>query len=175
MVMPWNGTSTACADAGVMGQVSSAEAGQTHQHLFCPRVPLLLIENCRTRTPRHCRLPPLDAMRKLYTLERVEGVHWRDATSKAAKLSAPLAALLDSMLEPDVTNRAALQDVQRSQWFHLPLPPKLQVRAGWPACSDDWQVLFIYGQEVNVYAAEYAGFDHTQLLCDQTFDSIIVL
>jgi hypothetical protein len=75
-----------------------------------------------------CRLPPLEAMRKLYTLENVEGVHWRDATSKAAKLSEPLAALLDTMLEPDTAKRASLEDVCASQWVNLPLPHKLQVR-----------------------------------------------
>ncbi|WIA11167.1 hypothetical protein OEZ85_011300 [Tetradesmus obliquus] len=72
------------------------------------------------------RLPPLEAMRKLYTLENVEGVHWRDATSKAARLSEPLAALLDTMLEPDTLKRASLEDVCSSQWVNLPLPPKLQ-------------------------------------------------
>jgi hypothetical protein len=67
-------------------------------------------------------------MRKLYTLENVEGVHWRDATYKAAKLSEPLAALLDTMLEPDTAKRASLEDVCASQWVNMVLPPKLQVR-----------------------------------------------
>jgi hypothetical protein len=74
------------------------------------------------------RLPPLEAMRKLYTLENVEGVHWRDATYKAAKLSEPLAALLDTMLEPDTAKRASLEDVCASPWVNMALPPKLQVR-----------------------------------------------
>jgi hypothetical protein len=72
-------------------------------------------------------------MRKLYTLENVEGVHWRDATSKAAKLSEPLAALLDTMLEPDTAKRASLEDVCASPWVNLPLPHKLQV--GGAGCS----------------------------------------
>jgi hypothetical protein len=67
-------------------------------------------------------------MRKLYTLENVEGVHWRDATYKAAKLSEPLAALLDTMLEPDTAKRASLEDVCASQWVNMVLPTKLQVR-----------------------------------------------
>ncbi|KAF8068177.1 CIPK28 [Scenedesmus sp. PABB004] len=73
------------------------------------------------------RLPPLEAMREQYRLEALQGVHWRDATSRAAKLSEPLAALLDTMLEPDVRKRASLQQVAASEWVNLPLPPNLQV------------------------------------------------
>eukprot|EP00879_Flechtneria_rotunda_P014356 GHRR01014996.1.p1 GENE.GHRR01014996.1~~GHRR01014996.1.p1 ORF type:complete len:334 (+),score=99.83 GHRR01014996.1:698-1699(+) len=74
------------------------------------------------------RLPPLEAMRQLWQLENVEGIHWRDATSKASKLSEPLAALLDTMLEPDVNKRANVDEVAASKWVNLPLPVKLQVR-----------------------------------------------
>lgn len=66
-------------------------------------------------------------MKQLYHLENVLGVHWRDATSKVSKLSEPLAALLDRMLEPDVDKRASLEDVMSSDWVSSPLPAKLQV------------------------------------------------
>jgi hypothetical protein len=81
-------------------------------------------------------------MRKLYTLENVEGVHWRDATYKAAKLSEPLAALLDTMLEPDTANRASLEDVCASQWVNMVLPPKLQVRI-LCGCVGHWLLLLL--------------------------------
>lgn len=69
-------------------------------------------------------------MRQLYHLEMEQRVSWQDATNRASKLSAPLAALLDWMLEPDVTKRATLDDVVNSEWVNLPLPASLQVCAG---------------------------------------------
>ena len=41
------------------------------------------------------RLPPLEAMRRLYELEEVQGVPWRDATAKTEWLSEGIKDLVD--------------------------------------------------------------------------------
>lgn len=75
------------------------------------------------------RLPPREAMRRLWRLEGVEGVKWQEATSMSHRLSEPLRDLLDKMLEPDDTKRLSLADVggeewgcprQAPQWGHSP-------------------------------------------------------
>jgi len=80
--------------------------------------------------PHTPRLPLLKAMKALYDLAVGHRVSWRDATPKADTLSEPLAALLDSMLEPDPLKRATLQQVADSQWANLPMPRKLEVSKG---------------------------------------------
>jgi len=53
--------------------------------------------------------------------------------NQVTKLSQPLSALLDTMLEPNVDKRATLDQVMASEWVNMPLPPKLQVNQ--PASS----------------------------------------
>lgn len=74
-----------------------------------------------------CRLPALEAMKRLYRMAVEKKVSWRKATPGADKLPASLSALLDTMLEPDPSKRATLQQVLDSEWVNEPLPPKLQV------------------------------------------------
>ncbi len=57
------------------------------------------------------RLPPMEAMRRLWRIEGVEGVKWREATSKVDRLSEPLKDLLDRMLEADEGKRPRLDQV----------------------------------------------------------------
>lgn len=40
-------------------------------------------------------------MRRLWHMEGVEGVKWREATSRSSRLSEPLKDLLDKMLEQE--------------------------------------------------------------------------
>ncbi|KAI8463878.1 MAG: kinase-like domain-containing protein [Monoraphidium minutum] len=69
------------------------------------------------------RLPPLEAMRRLWRLEGVEGVRWRDATSKAERLSEGLKDLLDRMLDADDAARPTLDQVQAHPWVTRQLSP----------------------------------------------------
>lgn len=50
-------------------------------------------------------------MRRLWRLEEVEGVPWREATSKTERLSEPLKDLLDKLLEKDEAKRPTLEEV----------------------------------------------------------------
>jgi len=52
-------------------------------------------------------------------MEEVEGVKWREATSKAERLSEPLKELLDRMLEADESKRPTLDQVRACVWGGL--------------------------------------------------------
>jgi hypothetical protein len=67
-------------------------------------------------------------MKALYDTAVAHKVSWRAATPKADSLSPQLAALLDGMLEPNPVKRFSMQQVAASEWLHMGLPPKLQVR-----------------------------------------------
>lgn len=75
------------------------------------------------------RLPVLKAMKALYDTAVTHKVSWRTATPKADTLSPQLAALLDGMLEPNPVKRFTMQQVAASEWLHMGVPPKLQVRS----------------------------------------------
>lgn len=66
-------------------------------------------------------------MKALYDMQVGHRISWRDATPGAASLSAPLAALLDTMLQPDPAQRCSLEQVAASEWACLELPKKLEV------------------------------------------------
>ncbi|GBF89249.1 hypothetical protein Rsub_02126 [Raphidocelis subcapitata] len=70
------------------------------------------------------RLPPIEAMRRLWQVEGVEGVPWRDATTKAERLSEGLKDLLDKMLELDDSKRPTLEQVRAHPWVCRQLPPE---------------------------------------------------
>ena len=72
------------------------------------------------------RLPPLEAMRRLWRLEGVEGVPWRAATAKADRLSEPLRDLLDKMLAADEAKRPSLEEVRAHPWVARRLPAALE-------------------------------------------------
>ncbi|KIZ02564.1 hypothetical protein MNEG_5396 [Monoraphidium neglectum] len=72
------------------------------------------------------RLPPLEAMRHLWRLEGVEGVKWREATSKAERLSDGLKGLLDLMLDADDAKRPTLDQVRAHPWVSRELPAKYE-------------------------------------------------
>jgi hypothetical protein len=76
------------------------------------------------------RLPPLEAMRHLWRLEGVEGVKWREATSKAERLSDGLKGLLDLMLDADDAKRPTLDQVRGALPSDSRLADQILLRSG---------------------------------------------
>ena len=73
------------------------------------------------------RLPPLEAMKQLWNLSEVEGVSWRDATPKQAKLSESIKSLLDGMLQGDEDKRMDIDAVAAHPWVNRELPNEYKV------------------------------------------------